>query len=766
MKQQNNSEQIPEVKSRAWQPGTLKSQALLLVAVLVAVILSLNVFSFIQNTRQLEVSRGISEIRMPLSLRAQDILIGLNQSSTAQRGFLLTNNEDFLKERQEVWNDKIWPALEILKEVKPSLNIEVNVKRIEQLQELLPRYKKLQEEIDQQNLFIADGTVEFDTSEDSLTLANSLEQLKRKADGRKLIVDMISSRVAPIQTEIREVIKPLIQTQEDVLEANVKEVADGIERNRNLFLIFSLIGISIAAVLSVFFIKKLEKSISKPTALLEQLAQGVLVDKVENTKDELNDVIQAGSRLNSNLAAASTFAKSIGEGEFATDFEPASEQDTLGNALIHMRDRLLEVAEEDKRRNWTTSGLAQIGDILRKEHQEAAELYINIIRFVVKYLDANQGGLFLVNDEDPDNPTLELKACYAYERQKYLKKTVMPGEGLVGQAYVEQAPIFLTEVPDSYVQITSGLGDANPSCILISPLKVNEEVSGIIEIASFKVLEDFELEFMAKISETIASAISSVRVAERTNLLLEETRQQTEEMRAQEEEMRQNNEELQATQEEMSRKSLEFEEQNARLDAVLNSTIDAIITIDDRGIIDTVNPACEDLFGYSKEEMVGANVSMLMTKEHSGGHDGYIDNYHKTGKGKVIGKAREVEGQHKDGSVFPLSLAVSDVVIAGKKIFVGILRDVSEQKALETQLTQQLEEARAQEEELQQNMEELSAIQESLAGKNEEIENIRQTEKERAEKQIAARTKMMEKAMEKFKAREKELLDQIAQKNA
>ena len=765
MNHQDKLEPNHRSKEERLRLGSLKSYAILLVALLVAVILALNVFTIIQNTRQLEVSRGVSEIRMPLSLRAQDILIGLNQASTAQRGFLLTNDRTFLKERQQVWEERIWPALEVLKSVKPSLNITENIGRIERLEELLPKYQTLQEEIDQlKTSFTTDTSLQtFDTA-DTSALANKTELWEKETENSQLLSGMINEKVKPLQAEIRTVIKPLIQTQEDVLKANIEEVVEGIDETRTIFLILSLVGISLSCIISVIFIKKLKNSVNKPRELLEQLAQGALVDEIEETKDELNAVLQAGNQLNNNLAAASAFAKSIGEGEFNSNFKPVGEQDILGNALVQMRDRLLKVAEEDKKRNWTTSGLAQMGDILRKEGQAADRFYLNIIRFIVKYLQANQGGLFLVNDDEADNPKLELAACYAYDRQKFLQKTVMPGEGLIGQAYVEKEPILLTEVPDAYVQITSGLGDANPRCILISPLKVNDEVSGVIEIASFKVLEDFEIEFVGKLSETIASAISSVKVAERTNLLLEETQQQAEEMRAQEEEMRQNNEELQATQEEMQRKSMEAEEHNARLDAILNSTIDAIITITDQGIIETVNPACEKLFGYVKDEMQGANVSMLMTREHSSKHDSYIDNYRRTGEHKVIGKSREVEGKRKDGTAFPLSLAVSDVTISGKKIFVGILRDISEQKKLHQQLQNQLEEARAQEEELQQNMEELSAIQESLAQKNKEIEEIRNTEKERAEKKISAQTKTMEKVIEKFKLREKELLEQLAQK--
>lgn len=764
MEQQNKAATTSNNRKSAFKLDTLKSYAILLVMVFVLVIFCLNIFSYVQNTRQLKVSREISDIRMPVSLRAQDILIGLNQASTAQRGFLITGDKFFIEERKQVWETRLLPAIAFLSEKKSQLSIQENIRRIEKLETLLPEYQQAQEEIDQKMLSLFDDSnTDLTTTPDSLGYAALLKKLNKSKSDKATITEMINENILPLQEDMRAAIAPLISTQEEELQKGVNEVVGSIETNRNLFLLFSLLGILVAGYLSRIFIKKLKTSIVKPTQVLEQLAEGKLANNLEATRDELNEIIQAGNRLSRHLSSASAFAKSIGEGKFKTDFQPASEEDILGNALVHMRDQLSKVAEEDKRRNWSTSGLAQISDLLREKYEDSSQLYFSIIRFVVRYLNANQAGLFLVNEE---NQQLELVACYAYERQKFLKKTVEPGEGLIGQAYVEREPIFLTEVPDTYVQIRSGLGDASPRCIMIAPLKVNEEVTGVIELASFRVLEEFEVEFVNKLSETIASAISSIKVNERTTQLLEETQQQAEEMRAQEEEMRQNNEELQATQEEMRRKGLEAEERNVRLNAILGATVDAIVTIDENGIIETANPACERLFGYSHEELIGSNVKILMSQENASRHDGYLDKYHKTGERKVIGKAREVVGQRKDGTTFPLALAVNEVLVADKKIFTGIMRDVSKQKELEDQLKQQLEEAKASEEELRQNMEELNSIQESLAAKNEEVEKIRNVEKERAEKQIAAQTKMMEKAMAKFKSREQELLEQLKGKGA
>jgi PAS domain S-box-containing protein len=116
----------------------------------------------------------------------------------------------------------------------------------------------------------------------------------------------------------------------------------------------------------------------------------------------------------------------------------------------------------------------------------------------------------------------------------------------------------------------------------------------------------------------------------------------------------------------------------ARTRAILDTVVDGIITINEQGIIETVNPATQRIFGYSAEEMVGQNVKMLMPAPYHEEHDGYLSHYVKTGEKHVIGIGREVQGQRKDGSVFPLELAVSEMEVAGQRMFTGIIRDISE----------------------------------------------------------------------------------------
>jgi two-component system, LuxR family, sensor kinase FixL len=137
----------------------------------------------------------------------------------------------------------------------------------------------------------------------------------------------------------------------------------------------------------------------------------------------------------------------------------------------------------------------------------------------------------------------------------------------------------------------------------------------------------------------------------------------------------------------------------ARLRAILDTAVDAFITINERGLIESFNPAAERLFGYAAAEVVGRNVRLLMPEPYAGEHDGYLRRYLATGERRIIGIGREVVARRKDGSVFPIDLAVGETVVGSRRAFTGVIRDISERKRAEEALREsnrRLEQALAQ----------------------------------------------------------------------
>jgi methyl-accepting chemotaxis protein len=313
------------------------------------------------------------------------------------------------------------------------------------------------------------------------------------------------------------------------------------------------------------------------------------------------------------------FADNMSKGNLDVAYELADESDGLGKSLMLMQENLKKSGAREMEEKFITVGITTISDIIRQHSNDPVMLADEFIKGLVKYTNMNQGALFL-HEEGEGSAYLNLAACYAYDRKKYLQKKVGPGEGLVGQCFLERDEIYMTTVPAGYIRITSGLGEATPGCILIVPVKTQDEVVGVIELASFRTLKTYEKQFIHKAAENIASAVISSRTTERIKKLLVESQQSTEELRSQEEEVRQNMEELSATQEEMSRKAIETEN---RVKAIEESGI-ASIEFNVDGTIVTANKHFLDLMGYSLAEIRDKHHRMFVDPAFAGSQE-YAD---------------------------------------------------------------------------------------------------------------------------------------------
>jgi len=394
----------------------------------------------------------------------------------------------------------------------------------------------------------------------------------------------------------------------------VSNIMNKATRNFRISLLVGFIGILIMIVVIYFIGKNITNPITKITHLLNLLSRGHIDEKMRlkmTSGDEIEEMAEALNSSIDGLNQKVDFANHIGRGELSHEFALLSNDDVLGKSLIEMRNSLIKAKEEeekrkveDEKRRWTNEGLAKFADILRLNNDNLEVLATEIIMNLVSYLNANQGGIFILNDEDKENIQLSMLSAFAYDRRKFLQKRIELGEGLVGTCAIEKKTIFLTQLPQDYIEITSGLGGANPNSLLIVPLKLEETVLGVLEVASFNVFEKHEIEFVEKLAESIAATLSTVRINIRTSELLERSQQQAEEMAAQEEEVRQNMEELQATQEESARKSAEME---GLIEALNISSY--VIEYDTEGYIQNVNDNYLNLIGLGKQEVIGTHHS-------------------------------------------------------------------------------------------------------------------------------------------------------------
>jgi PAS domain-containing protein len=339
------------------------------------------------------------------------------------------------------------------------------------------------------------------------------------------------------------------------LEIDLTEEADN-KKNSVETWVFSFILLDLILLALLYFI--FHRYVIKPIASLESDTKYQRQnfhfngDEIGRLRHEVNEILE-------QLKDATDFVGAIGEGKLDFDYKNLDNQyaqgkNKLADSLIAMQTRLKDMNLEEQRRQWANEGLTKFVDILRSSNNDIHLLGDRIISALVQYTGSNQGGLYVLNDEDENNKYLEMISLFAFDNKKFGNQKIKLGEGILGQTFLEKETTVLNELPDEYIRITSGLGDANPRALVIVPLKVDKDVYGIVELASFKNYQEYEIQFVEKLAETIASTLASVRVAQKNMDLIEQFQQQTEQMRAQEEEMRQNMEELQATQEEMARK--------------------------------------------------------------------------------------------------------------------------------------------------------------------------------------------------------------------
>lgn len=340
----------------------------------------------------------------------------------------------------------------------------------------------------------------------------------------------------------------------------------------SIWAMFGLLALSLPTLgFIVFLLRRAERKRRRLFIELDENNRKYNFDSGEPT--DIKDEYQLINGYIENSKQAANLINQVATGSYDIRWEGMNEgnvelnQTNLAGALIKMRDEMKRVKEEEDKRQWVTEGLAEFSELIRNYQDDIESLAYETVVFLVNYFEAQQGGLFLVNEDENKEKYLTLAACYAFDRKKYINKKIQLGEGLVGQAYLESQTIYLTDIPEGYTLIRSGLGDATPSCLMLVPMKYNDEVRAIIEIAGFNTYEPYQIEFMEKIGEFVASAVASVQNNQVTRQLLQEAQHMGEEMKAQEEEMRQNMEELSATQEEMHRKEKEYINRIAELEA-------------------------------------------------------------------------------------------------------------------------------------------------------------------------------------------------------
>jgi len=320
----------------------------------------------------------------------------------------------------------------------------------------------------------------------------------------------------------------------------------------------------------------------------EKLTDKQVIVELKNYYSELSNVLAKLSKGNADVNISSLFENSL-----------------INSSLINLKELLKQNSEEKKIQEEENAlkdelniGNTEITGLLQHV-TNLNDLSFNILKSITKFLGIQQGGLFIISEDEEDQPVLKMTASYAYNKKRIADKILSINEGLVGRAYLEKESIYITEVPEKYSSIESGFGEEEPKYLLIVPLIFNNQVQAVIELAGINKIEDYKIKFVEEAGESIASTISNIKHSLKTEELLNQTRIQSKEI----DEQRRTLEEKINTHRRQNRK---LDKEILQLIEIIESikSVTFMIEYDLKGVVMDVSRKTLDLFDSQKSNFI------------------------------------------------------------------------------------------------------------------------------------------------------------------
>ena len=405
-------------------------------------------------------------------------------------------------------------------------------------------------------------------------------------------------------------------------------------------------------------------------------------------KDEIGEMSKSLNLIIERLNVMANFAVKVGKGELNAEFKAVSKQDTLANALIEMRNNLKTAGEERReriteaqKRTWFQNGVSEIGDILQQSHSGIEDLSYKLLKRTIKYLEALQGGFFVVEKDDDDTETLQMLSSYAYDKRKKLIDKVEFGEGLVGRCAREKQIVHIDNIPQGYAYISSGLGEESPTTIILTPLIHDNKVLGVIEIATFKKLDNFQKEFLEVVSQRIAAVISNIRITTETKQLLEDFKEQAAVLEKHEIETKKTIKSLESAQIDIKKKEAEG---SGIIDALVS--VASVVFYDMDGRVTRINQKNQELFNIKAEDYIGKTHFEVLdeAKENPEWFKKFWEDL-REGKQRI----KEYYLKHDNKELWLIETFTPILNEAGKPVkVINIGIDITERKLLERKIEQ------------------------------------------------------------------------------
>ncbi|WP_299462301.1 PAS domain-containing protein [uncultured Microscilla sp.] len=658
--------------------GAIKTRLIASFALIGLFVLLIILVAYLATSSTIRQNSLVMKIYQPTNQSIQALQIDISQTIRA-----IQKRVNVYYDSQEEFTKNLYRDLRTINKLK-----RAQVKHLEKLNAVFAQYnrtelkdifqniqgnlKKVNAEIDKCRFVVRNSEkinqkiwryqhLTAPTTQDSILLLHNEE-----------LANLLEVKLVPLEAELYRLVKEFIFKNNIVIQETNHLLND----NLQMLLIMEFLMVAILCIIIFFAIQLLMKYLNNDLEVIvlyiKKLLNGEIPKRPFTKSHEFMRLAHHLNALIKDLVNLRKFALRVNDNKFDNNEALFKDSGDLGAALAQMRDGLKQVSDENKERYWSNAGIAKFSDILRSNVDNLSNMGNDLISNLVKYLEINQGGFFTVEqDQENKEEYLQLTASYAYNSQKYLEKKVLKGQGLIGQAWVEKNTIYLKDIPKDYAIITSGMGEATPTCIVIVPLHVNGMVLGVIELGAFHDIAPYKVEFIEKIAKDVASSIAATRANEQTRLLLTESQEKTETMERQEEIMRKNVRQLQDTQNVMRQAQKELATKEANLDALINSTPHAMIAFDLSYRVTAINKSMRKRYIETGVNLdIGNNMLDAMAKEEIEKHQNeykrvlsgekfvvmhqsiknnqeffYLLNYNpiKDNKGKVIGASLFIE---------------------------------------------------------------------------------------------------------------------------
>jgi len=495
------------------------------------------------------------------------------------------------------------------------------------------------------------------------------------------------------------------------------QIRDSINNLRVSIGVMSVPLLLLILIIAVSIFRYMKANYSNAQVFMASLSIGVVPDMM--LKEDKTDMGQLNKKINDtafNFRKLTEFSHEIAKGNYDSEMGVDAPDGSMAHSLIELRNRLHETQDEenkrrleDEQRNWTTQGLAKFGDIMRHSNDNINSLSDDVIKSLVHYINASQGGLFIVDDTDPNKVFLEMLSAFAYDRKKFLTKRIAMGDGLVGVCALEKNTIYITDVPSDYMEIESGLGDSRPKSLLIVPLKSDGKILGVIELASFNLLNPHEVHFVEQLCDSIASTLSSLRINTRTAELLQESQKKSDELAVREVELRK-------AMDEMTNARNESQRREAEMAGILSAVDETLLKaeLDPEGKFESANQKFLSALGFRKDELIGRSIKNILPDE-------YLENFDIVWQNICQGQSYQntINQKNKHGETIWL-LAQYTPIFDQKSNVVRVLymaNDITEQKVTEERNKRLLAES-------MERAEVLMSTQESMAKNRVEMTSV------------------------------------------